>query len=204
MNKTNKGLEISLDELGELLSKPNELSPISYQYYKSLKDRRIIINDTISQDILEYAVIPLIDMDNDESNKPIEIILNSLGGEIYNGFSLVDQIEKLKTKTTVRIMGMAASMGILIAMAGHKNPNVTVVCDKFSVGLIHGGSQYMEGSTHAVRDTFKFSERYEERIKQFILSHTNIDEDMYVKIERQEFWMDSDDMLKYGIVDEIL
>ena len=197
----NKELEVSLDEL---LGNPTELSPIAYQYYKSLKNRRIVINDSISQDILEYAVLPLIDMDNDSSNAPIEIILNSLGGEIYNGFSLVDQIEKLKTKTTIRIMGYAASMGILIAMAGKNNPNVKVVCDKFSVGLIHSGSQYMEGSAHAVRDTFKFSERYEERIKKYILEHTNIDENMYVKIERQEFWMDSDDMLQYGIVDEIL
>ena len=97
---------------------------------------------------------------------------------------------------------MAASMGGLIAMA--KNPHLKVVCDKFTVGLIHSGSQYMAGSAHAVRDTFKFSERYEEKIKQYILSHTNIDEEMYQNIERQEFWMDADDMLKYGIVDEIL
>ena len=85
-----------------------------------------------------------------------------------------------------------------------KNPNLKVICDRFAVGLIHSGSQYMSGSTHAVRDTFKFSERYEEKIKNYILTHTNIDEKMYAEIERQEFWMDAEDMLKYGIVDEII
>lgn len=197
----NRELEISLDEL---LGNPTELSPINYQYFKGLKNRRIIINDQISQDIIEYAVIPLIDMDNDGSGLPIEIYLNTVGGEIYNGFALVSAIQKLKIPTTIRIIGMAASMGILIAMASHNNPNVKTICGEFSVGLIHSGSQYMEGSTHAVRDTFKFSEKYEERIKQYILSHTKIDEEMYNKIERQEFWMDSNEMLEYGIVDEIL
>lgn len=201
MNKSSD-VELTIDDLQEMLSNPTQLSPIMYQYYKGILNRRIIINDQISADILEYAVIPLIDMDNDGTNKPIEIMLNTVGGEIYSGFCLVDALENVKCKTTIRIMGMAASMGILIAMV--KNPNITVVCSKFSVGLIHSGSQYMEGSTHAVRDTFKFSERYEELIKEYILKHTTIDEKMYTEIERQEFWMTADDMKKYGIVDEII
>jgi len=201
MNKSTD-VELSLDDLQEMLSNPTQMSPIMYQYYRCLQNRKIIINDQISSDIIEYAVIPLIDMDNDGTNKPIEIILNTVGGEVYSGFCLVDALEKLKCKTTIRIMGMAASMGILIAMV--KNPNITVICSRFSVGLIHSGSQYMEGSTHAVRDTFKFSERYEELIKEYILNHTTIDEKMYKEIERQEFWMTADDMKKYGIVNEVI
>lgn len=141
-------------------------------------------------------------MDKDEDIHHIDIILNTVGGQIYDGFAFVSALESVTTDTTLRIMGMAASMGGLIAMA--KNPHLKVVCDKFSVGLIHSGSQYMSGSTHAVRDTFKFSERYEQKIKDYILSHTNISEEMYAQIERQEFWMDAEDMLKYGIIDEII
>ena len=177
-------------------------SPVDYQYYKCLKENRILINQDISDCLLEYAIIPLIQMDEDENIDHIEIILNTMGGDIYSGFSMVSVLENLKTKTTIRIIGVAASMGGLIAMA--KNPNLKVICDKWSVGLIHSGSQYMEGSSHAVRDTFKFSERYEKKIKEYILSHTKISEEMYKEIERQEFWMDADDMLKYGIVDEII
>lgn len=199
---TSSDIELLLTNIQELLINPMQISPITYQYYKGILDRRIIINDQICSDIIEYAVIPLIDMDNDGTGKPIEIILNTVGGEIYSGFSLVDALEKIKCKTTIKIVGMAASMGILIAMVN--NPNVKVVCSSFSVGLLHSGSQCMEGSTHAVRDTFKFSERYEGMIKEYILSHTTIDEKMYNEIERQEFWMTADDMIKYGIVDEII
>ena len=192
---------ISLEEL----LKPDSLPDIGlYRYYEKLQERTIIINEDIGDDLLESAIVPFMDMDNDGSGKPIEIILSTCGGEIYSGFNLVDQIERAKSPVTIHIMSMAASMGLLIAMAGKNNPNVKTVCHPFSVGLLHSGSQYMEGTTHAVKDTFNFSQKYEERVKAYILSHTNIDEDLYEKVERKEYWMDSDEMLRLGIVDEII
>lgn len=192
-------LTIGLDTL---LEDGNLPDPVTYQYYRGLLNNTIIINDEINDCLLEYATIPLMEMDKDPNVKSIDIILNTPGGDIYDGFSFVSVLENVSKPVTLRIIGMAASMGGLIAMA--KNPNLKVICDRFAVGLIHSGSQYMSGSTHAVRDTFKFSERYEEKIKNYILTHTNIDEKMYAEIERQEFWMDAEDMLKYGIVDEII
>lgn len=189
-------------DLTDLLNDGCLPDPIMYQYYKGLKNNTIVINSEIADNLLEYATLPLMAMDKDPEVKEINIILNTPGGDIYNGFGFVSVLEKVSKPTTLRIIGMAASMGGLIAMS--KNPNLKVVCDRFAVGLIHSGSQYMSGSTHAVRDTFKFSERYEEKIKEYILSHTNIDEEMYNEIERQEFWMDAEDMLNYGIVDEII
>ena len=178
--------------------------PVMYQYYKMLDKRVILINQEITDDLLEMAVIPYMEMDGDKTGEPIEIILSTAGGDIYSGFALVDVIEKSKTPTTIHIMGMAASMGTLIAIAGKNNPNVKTVCHPFSVGLIHSGSQYMEGSAHAVKDTFDFSQHYEEKIKEYILSHTKITEEYYDKIERKELWLDADEMLRLGIVDEII
>lgn len=178
--------------------------PVSYQYYKGLNERKIIINEEIADDLLEYAILPFMQMDTDGSGLPIEIILSTVGGDIYSGFALVDVLEKAKTQTTIHIVGLAASMGTLIAMAGKNNPNVKTVCHSFSVGLIHSGSQYMEGSAHAIKDTFDFSQHYEEKIKTYILSHSKIDEDYYNKIERKELWLDADEMLRLGIVDEII
>lgn len=175
-----------------------------YQYYKNLKNRKIIINQVIADDLLELAILPFMEMDNDGSGQPIEIILSTVGGEIYSGFNFVDQIERAKSPVVIHIMSMAASMGFLIAMAGKNNPNVKTVCHPFSVGLLHSGSQYMEGTTHAVKDTFDFSQQYEEKIKQYILSHTKLDEATYDKVERKEYWMDADEMLRLGIVDEII
>lgn len=178
--------------------------PIMYQYYRLLDKRKIVINQEITDDILEMAIIPYMEMNEDGTGNPIEIIVSTVGGDIYSGFALVDAIEKAKTPTTIHIIGRAASMGTLIAIAGKNNPNVKTVCHPFSVGLIHSGSQYMEGSAHAVKDTFDFSQHYEEKIKEYILSHTKITEEYYDKIERKELWLDAGEMLRLGIVDEII
>ena len=200
MNKK-EFLEIPLSDLVGDSSLPD---PVTYQYYKNLKNRKIIINEEIGDNLLETATLPFIEMDNDGTGNPIEIIISTVGGEIYSGFNLVDQIENAKSPVTIHIMSMAASMGFLIAMAGKNNPNVKTVCHPFSVGLLHSGSQYMEGSAHAVKDTFDFSQHYEEKIKNYILTHTKIDENLYEKIERKEYWMDADEMKRLGIVDEII
>lgn len=200
MNKK-EFLEIPLSDLVGDSSLPD---PVTYQYYKNLNNRKIIINEEIGDNLLETATLPFIEMDNDGTGSPIEIIISTVGGEIYSGFNLVDQIENAKSPVTIHITSMAASMGFLIAMAGKNNPNVKTVCHPFSVGLLHSGSQYMEGSVHAVKDTFDFSQHYEEKIKNYILTHTKIDENLYEKIERKEYWMDADEMKRLGIVDEII
>lgn len=197
-------MPIILSDILNSVDSSNLPDPVLYTYYKMLEQRIIIINDEIGDDLLETAIVPYMTMDGDGSGQPIEIIISTVGGDIYSGFNLVDQIERAKTPTTIHIMSMAASMGTLIAMAGKNNPNVKTVCHPFSVGLIHSGSQYMEGSSHAVKDTFDFSQHYETKIKNYILSHSKITEDYYDKIERKELWLDADEMYRLGIVDEIL
>ena len=197
----NRELEISLDDL---LGNPTELSPTMYQYYKGLKNRRIIINDQISSDIVEWVMLPLLEMDNDGSGEPIEIILCTLGGSLFDGMTLCDIIDKLKTKTTIKVLTYAYSMGGLILMSGYNNPNVKKVCYEHTTGLLHSGSSYLEGNANSVRDTFHFQQDYEKKIKEYVLSHSKINEEEYDKMERYEWYMTSEVMLEKGLVDEIL
>lgn len=193
---------VSLQDLVTQMGGSSLPDPTLYQYYKCLSENTILINQEIDENLVEYAIIPLKRMDADENITHIDIIIDSPGGEIYSGFALISAIEHCKTPITMHIVGMAASMACYIAMA--KSPTLKVVCDEWSVGLIHAGSTMLEGNSNSVKDMFKFNERYEEKIKEYVLSHTKIDEKMYNEIERYEFWMSSSDLLKYNVVDEIV
>ena len=179
--------------------------PVLYQYYKCLDSRKIIINKEIDSDILERAVLPLVEMDNDGTGEQIDIYLNTVGGSVYDGFVLVDAIEHLKTKTVIHIVGMAMSMGAYIAMAGYNNPNVTVVCSKYCVGLIHAGIVgYGTMDTNAARDLSKFNEKYADTVvREFVLTHSKITEEVFEDIQRKEHYMTAEEMLELGIVDAI-
>ena len=197
--------ELGSLDINELIAQlQSTADPVMWQYFKRLKDRTIIINEVITENIMETAIIPLLEMDNDGSDKEINIILNSRGGEVYNGLCLCDVISKLKTKTTITIMAYAYSMGSLIIMSGAKNPNVIRKCYPFTTGLIHGGSDYLQGTTSQIKDYYNFNTKYEDKIKDFILDNTNITEEEYEKMSRYEWYMTAEDMLKYGLVDEII
>jgi len=196
---------MSLD-LNDLIQQLTESAdPIMYQYFKNLKNRTIVINDEINESSVETIILPLLDMDNnDGSEEEINIILNTAGGSVYIGLNICDIISKLKTKTTITVLAYAYSMGSLILMSAYNNPNVTVKCYPFSTALIHAGSTYIEGTTTQVKDYHNFNEKYEEKIKSFIITNSKITEEEYDKMERYEWYLNSDDMLKHGLVDIIL
>lgn len=195
--------DINID-LEDLLDSPIELSPAIYQYYKNLQNRTIILNDTITADIVETVMIPLIEMDSDGTGKPITILLSTVGGSLFDGMTLCDVIDNLKTPTTIKVMTYAYSMGGIILMSGFNNPNVKKVCYKHSTALLHAGSIYLEGSSSLVKDQFHFNQQFENKIKEFTLTHSKITEEEYEKIDRYEWYMTADTMLEKGLVDEIL
>ena len=198
---TNKEFEINLDEL---LANPTDLSPATYQYYKNLQNRTIIINEAVTANIVETVMLPLIDMDNDGTNEPITIRLSTVGGSLFDGITLCDIIDNLKTPTTIIVQTYAYSMGGIILMAGYNNPNVRKVCYKHSTALLHSGSTYLEGNSTAVKDQFHFNQKFEQKLKDYTLSHSKITENEYDAMERYEWYMDSDTMLEKGLVDDVL
>ena len=173
-----------------------------YQYYKCLENNAILINNDIMDDIIELAVLPLIQMDHDKNIDHITVYLNTYGGNIYAGMAFIAALENVTTPVTIQIMGVAASMGIYIAMA--KSKYITSVCSPYSVGLIHAGTFFTNCDRNAAKDEWEFNERYEEKLKQFILERTKITEERYREIERHEHWMDAEQMLECGIVDQII
>lgn len=193
------------DILAEILQTHEELTPAVYQYWKGIKDkRRIVINDGIDDRLIESVFIPLMDMDNDGTGEPIELILCTQGGSVLDGMSLCNLIDNLKTPTIVRVISYAYSMGAYILMAGYNNPNVHKVAYPFSTALIHGGSLNLEGAAGSVKDTMEFQDKLDNKIKEYVLSHSKFTEQEYERLDRIEAWLTAEDMLKYGLIDEIV
>lgn len=192
---------ISLDEL---LSEASSLSPIDFQYYNSLAKRRILITEEICQDLAEKVILPLLDMDSDGSGEEIEIVLSSPGGSLLDGLCLVDIIDRLKTKTTIKVLGYAYSMAAIILCAGRHNPNVRKVCYPFSTALIHDGESLVSGGAGQVKDTQKFLETMDVRVRDYIIANTNITKELFEKYERKEWYLTAEEMKEFAIVDEIL
>lgn len=179
-------------------------APADYNYFKGLEERRIIISGIIDEDILHTAIIPLQRLQEDDPDAPIKIILNTQGGSVPDGFALIAELERSVAPIYIDISGVAASMGLLIAMAGFNKPNIHVTCNKYAIGLLHSGSSVVRGTTDGVQDTAEFNKKYErDVVREYVITHSKIAPEKYDEIYRQQFWMQAKDMLEYGIVDAI-
>ena len=212
MKKNNEQLFAILED-----SAANGITPDLYQYYKGLANSRVILAGEIMDDIVENVAIPLLDMIKEKEDtrqkilkgfplklEPIEIIIHSPGGSVYDSMFLANIIDKATVPINVKILGNALSMGMIIAMAGYNNPNVTKECYGFSIGLIHAGSLKMEGEANAVRDTMEFNDKYSEMMKQYVLSHSKITEEEYEAHNSKQWYLTAEEMLNYGIVDKVI
>lgn len=187
----------------------NEVTEARYpfcevQYLKMLKERKILYNEDCSSNIIEMVLLPLQQLANDGSNAPIEIVLNTDGGEYFEVLVLCNFIETIKCPLTITILGKACSAGIYLAMAGKNNPQVTRRCYPFSIGLLHGGYQQIAGTLTQHIDQVDFTKEYEKQIKAYVLCNSNIASELYDTMYRNDWYFNASALLEKGIVDYII
>lgn len=193
----NEASQIAMIETGNL-------NPSEYWFHEGLSKRIININGEIYNDIVEEVILPLKAMEAENPTKPIKIYINTYGGSVLDGLVLCNILDTIKCPVEIEVLGYAFSMGLCILTAGFDNPNVKKVCHSFSFGLIHAGSVSLAGDARKVKQTQKFNEEIDNRIKEYILSHSKISKELYEEHEDEEWYLYSEDLLKYGIVDEII
>ena len=135
-----------------------------------------------------------------ENRKPIRLFINSPGGIICEGFPLVSVIELSKTPVYTVNVGTWSSMAFWIGIAGHKRFALP-----YTEFLFHEGAIFTGGSNSAVHDAMDFNKRFnEEVIKKHVLRHSNMSEEMYKAVLREEKYMLPEDALRYKFIDRIV
>lgn len=181
------------------------LDPIMYQYFNQLlKKRTIILNAEIDESILETVVLPLKDFEEQESDKPVTLILNTPGGSVADGLMLCNIIDNYKKPLEIIIPSYACSMGTIILCSGNKNPNVTKKAYPFSFALFHSGQTYVGGESTSVEDVMNFNKGVDNKIRDYIIANTNITEELYDAHHRKQWYISAEEMLEYGLIDEII
>ena len=135
-----------------------------------------------------------------EKRKPIILYINSPGGDVCAGFGLIDVISESITPVYTVNQALAASMGFLIFIAGHKRYSM-----ERSQFLMHDGSTAGWDSTAKMKDRMDFeTNELEKVIRKYIMSRTTIDDDLYEKKYRVEWYMLPKTAKQHGIVDYIV
>lgn len=179
--------------------------PATYQYFNQLLNHRtIIFNCDVQEDIIEKVYIPLREFEQDDSMEPVTIIMNSSGGSVSDGFFLAHYISQYSKPLNIIVPGYACSMAAVILAGGGKNENVIRSCFPCSYALIHDGYVALAAAeTKTANDIMAFNDNVDKQIREFFINNTKITEEQYESKSRHQWFLDSQEMLKLGLIDRI-
>jgi ATP-dependent Clp protease protease subunit len=171
-----------------------------------LDERRLFINMGIDEGIIDSTVYHILRYNRldkglkPEERKPIFLYINSPGGSVCDGYGLIDVIQSSITPVYTINQALCASMGFLIFLAGHKRYSM-----QRSEFLMHDGSTAGWDSTAKMKDRMDFeTNQLEQMTKNYIMSRTTIDNDLYDAKYRVEWYMLPQEAKKHGIIDYIV
>lgn len=186
---------------------------IQYTYYyedafsqEEIEERRLYLNTEVDSDTVDtivYHILRYNRLDKDvskEQRTPIKLYINSPGGSVVDGFSVIDAILNSTTPVYTINLAMSASMAFLIFIAGHKR--YTLPHSEF---LMHDGFTASFNSAGKVKDQIEFETvQLGNATKEYVLKQTDISEEKYAEKERIEWYMLPLEAKQYGIVDYIV
>jgi len=130
---------------------------------------------------------------------PIELYIGSDGGEVFSAFSAVDRIKSSVIPVHSYVEGMAASAATLLSVCAHKR-----YIRKNSFMLIHEVRSAVWGPFEDIKEEVKNLELIMKYIRTLYLAHTKFTDSDLDDILKQDMYLDANECLKFGLVDEIV
>lgn len=170
-------------------------------YSRLLMDRIIVIGSEIDPNMANTIMAQLIYLNSQDNETPIQMYINSPGGDIIAGLQIYDTMQLIKAPVYTICTGMAASMAAILLAGGAKGgravlPNAAV--------MIHQPLGGAWGQATDVEIANKQIQMYKNRLYQILANDTKKDIETIKNDCERDYWLEADTALKYGLVDKVL
>lgn len=166
-----------------------------------LRERIIFLGTPIDDQIANLIVAQLLYLDREDPEKDINLYINSPGGVIYAGLAIYDTMRLIRPAVSTICVGTCASMATILLSAGAKGkryvlPNSTVHMHQ-PLGGVRGQASDMEIQAREIL-------RLRGLINHMLVEQTGQDEERIVRDTDRDFFMNAEQAVAYGLVDEVL
>jgi len=170
-------------------------------FSRLLKERIIFIGTPMDDEISNLIIAQMLFLASEDSDKDINIYVNSPGGVVTAGLAIYDTMQYLKCPITTICIGQAASMGAMLLAAGSKGKRYALPNARIMIHQPLGGAQ---GQATDIEIQTKEIMRVKKLLNEILAKHTG---QPLTKIEKdtdRDFYMSAQEALEYGIVDEVI
>lgn len=169
-------------------------------YSRLLKDRIIFLTDEITDQVANIVVAQLLFLEMDNPDADISLYINSPGGSITAGMAIYDTMNYIKCDVRTVCVGMAASMGAFLLMAGEKGKRLSLPNSEVMIHQPLGGAS---GQATDVEIRAKWLLRTKEKMTRLMSEMTGQDQEKLRADCERDYFMTAEEALNYGIIDQI-
>jgi len=174
----------------------------SYDIFsRLLKDRIVFLDGEIVDQSADLVVAQLLFLDGQDSEKDINLYINSPGGSVTAGLAIYDTMQYLKSNIQTICIGQAASMAALILAAGTAEKRFVLPSSRVIIHQPWGGAQ---GQARDIGIQSKEIVRLKKLTINYFSKHTGKDPEQVARDMERDFYMSAQDAVEYGVVDSIL
>jgi ATP-dependent Clp protease protease subunit len=174
----------------------------SYDIFsRLLKDRIIFMDGDINDISADLVVAQLLFLDGQETEKDINLYINSPGGSVTAGLAIYDTIQHLKSDVQTICLGQAASMAALILSAGTAGKRMALPSSRVLIHQPWGGAH---GQARDIGIQSREIIRLKKMTIQYFALHTGKSIDQVASDMERDRYMSAEDAVAYGVVDAVL
>ncbi|MEA2088342.1 MAG: ATP-dependent Clp endopeptidase proteolytic subunit ClpP [Patescibacteria group bacterium] len=170
-------------------------------YSRLLKDRIIFLGSVINDVVANTIIAQLLFLESENKNKDIKLYINSNGGSVTAGLAIYDTMQYVKSNISTICIGNAASMAALLLSAGAKNKRFALPNSSIMIHQIMGGA---EGQASDIKIRAEYILKLKEKLDKILVKHTGQNLPKIEKDTDRDYYMSSEEALKYGIIDKIV
>jgi ATP-dependent Clp protease protease subunit len=170
-------------------------------YSRLLRERIIFLGTPIDDAVANSIVAQLLFLDAEDSEKDIQIYINSPGGSVYAGMAIYDTMQQIRPDVVTICFGLAASMGAFLLAAGSAGKRMSLPDSRIMIHQPLGGAQ---GQAIDIEIQAREILYVKAKLNQLLGHHTGQPLERLEADTERDFFMSAEEAKNYGLIDQVI
>mgnify|MGYP001320525049 CR=1 FL=1 len=170
-------------------------------FSRLMMDRIMFLGTAIDDQVANIIQAQLLFLQSTDSNRDIQMYINSPGGGVYAGLGIYDTMQFITPNVATICTGIAASMGAVLLCAGHEGKRSALPHARVMIHQPLGGAQ---GQASDIEITAREILKLKDELYQIISKHSGQSMEKVTENSDRDYWMKAEEAKAYGMVDEVL
>ena len=174
----------------------------SYDIYsRLLKERIIFLGEEVNEVTASLVVAQLLFLEAEDTDKDIQLYINSAGGSVTAGMAIYDTMRYIKCDVSTICIGMAASMGAFLLAGGTKGKRLALPNAEIMIHQPLGGAQ---GQATEIEIAAKHILRTKQKLNTILAENCGQPYDVIAADTERDNWKSAQEAMEYGLIDRVI